>query len=176
MLIFVTGGARSGKSDFAQAMGEEREGKRLFLATAQAFDEEMEQRIQKHREKRGNRWETIDEPVFLGDALRRHAASYHTILVDCCTLWLSNLLMTFSGDDNKIQNMIDDFLLCADEGNGMIIVVSNEVGSGIVPDNKLAREYRDRLGFLNQAVARKADVVYLLCAGIPVTIKNRNDI
>ena len=174
MIIFVTGGARSGKSDFAQDMAEKRAGKRLFLATAQAFDEEMKKRIQKHQEKRGERWETLEEPILLGNALRSSAGSYNTILVDCLTLWMSNLIMEFPDDDEKIREIRDDFFRNMEgmEGmEGMIIVVSNEVGAGIVPDNKLARDYRDQLGFLNQAVARRADEAYLLCAGIPVKIK-----
>jgi len=171
MIIFVTGGARSGKSDFAQDMAEKREGKRLYLATAQAFDEEMEKRIQKHREKRGARWETLEEPIFLGKALRSAADSYRTILVDCLTLWMSNLLMEFPDQDEKISEIVDDFFSSLDEFKGTIVIVSNEVGMGIVPDNKLSREYRDRLGFLNQRMARRADEVYALLSGIPVRIK-----
>ncbi len=171
MVILVTGGARSGKSDFAQDMAEKREGKRLFLATAQAFDEEMETRIQKHWEKRGNRWETREEPILLGKALRSVSASYDTILIDCLTLWMSNLLMEFPDEFEKVREIVDDFFQSMEGIGGMIIIVSNEVGSGIVPDNKLARDYRDQLGFLNQAVARRADDVYLLCSGIPVKIK-----
>lgn len=171
MIIFVTGGARSGKSDFAQDMAEKREGKRLFLATAQAFDEEMEKRIQTHQEKRAERWETLEEPIFVGKALRSVAGSYNTILVDCLTLWMSNLLMKFPDQDEEIREIMDDFFQSMEGITGMVIVVSNEVGAGIVPDNKLARDYRDRLGFLNQAVARRADETYLLCAGIPVKIK-----
>jgi adenosyl cobinamide kinase/adenosyl cobinamide phosphate guanylyltransferase len=171
MIIFVTGGARSGKSDFAQDMAEKRDGKRFFLATAQAFDEEMKERIQKHQEKRGHRWETLEEPIFLGKALRSVPDSSKTILVDCLTVWMSNLLMKFPDQDEKIREIMDDFFLSMEGIEGMVIVVSNEVGAGIVPDNKLARDYRDQLGFLNQAVARRADEVYLLCAGIPVKIK-----
>lgn len=171
MIIFVTGGARSGKSDFAQSMAEKREGKRLFLATAQAFDDEMRQRIEKHRKQRGNRWDTLEEPVHLGKALRSAAGQYDTVLVDCFTVWMSNLLFEYPDQKEKISEIVDDFFLSIDEFKGTILIVSNEVGSGIVPDNKLARDYRDQLGFLNQSAAKRADEVYLLCSGIPVNIK-----
>jgi len=171
MIIFVTGGARSGKSDFAQDLAEKLEGKRLFLATAQAFDEEMSHRIQKHREQRGNRWDTLEEPIHLGRALRSVVGSYATILIDCLTLWMSNLLLEYPDQDEKILEIMDDFFSSIDEFKGTIVIVSNEVGMGIVPDNKLARQYRDQLGFLNQRIARRADEVYALLSGIPVRIK-----
>lgn len=171
MIIFVTGGARSGKSDFAQNLAETLEGKRLFLATAQAFDEEMEDRIRKHREKRGDRWDTLEEPVNLGKAFRTAATSYDTILIDCFTLWMSNLLMEYPEDDTKMMETMDDFFQSIDGFHGTLIIISNEVGQGIVPDNKLARTYRDKLGFLNQRMAGKADRVHVLFSGIPVTIK-----
>ncbi|MBC8200092.1 MAG: bifunctional adenosylcobinamide kinase/adenosylcobinamide-phosphate guanylyltransferase [Desulfobacterales bacterium] len=175
MIIFVTGGARSGKSDFAQDMAEKLKGKRLFLATAQAFDEEMRHRIQEHREDRGDRWDTVEEPIYLGRALRAAAGSYNTILVDCLTLWMSNIIIPplekkgFS--DEKISEIMDDFFLNINKFDGTIIIVSNEVGMGIVPDNKLARLYRDQLGFLNQKMAGAADEVYALLSGIHVRIK-----
>jgi len=200
MIIFVTGGARSGKSDFAQDMAEKLKGKRLFLGTAQAFDEEMRHRIQKHREQRGNRWDIVEEPIYPGRALRAAVGSYNTILVDCLTLWMSNIICEYDGrdkthippgntkangvksplisplekgefSDEKISQIMDDFFLNINEFDGTIIVVSNEVGMGIVPDNKLARLYRDQLGFLNQKMAGVADEVYALLSGIPVRIK-----
>ena len=171
MIIFVTGGTRSGKSDFAQDMAEKLKGNRFFLATAQAFDEEMRHRIQKHREQRGNRWDTVEEPIYLGRVLRAAAGSYNTILVDCLTLWMSNLLMKYSDKEEKLLEIIDDFFLSIKEINGTLIVVSNEVGMGIVPDNKLARDYRDHLGILNKRMAGIADEVYALLSGIPLKIK-----
>ena len=171
MIIFVTGGARSGKSEFAQDMAEKIEGKRLFLATAQAFDEEMEERIQKHREQRGDRWNTIEEPLYIGNAIRSVLGQYKTILVDCLTVWMSNLLMEYPNQNEKISEIVDNFFFSLDELEEKIIIVSNEVGMGIVPDNKLARDYRDRLGFLNQRMAGRADEVYALLSGIPVKVK-----
>jgi len=171
MMIFVTGGARSGKSTFAQRMGENLPGKRLFVATAEAFDGEMERRIRKHREQRGDRWDTREEPVEIGEALMPARDTYGTVLVDCLTVWMSNLMHRYEGRDEAVSRAVDDFFRGLEDFPGTAIVVSNEVGMGIVPDNKLARDYRDRLGFLNQRAARAADEVYLLCSGIPVKIK-----
>jgi adenosylcobinamide kinase/adenosylcobinamide-phosphate guanylyltransferase len=171
MIIFVTGGARSGKSDFVQELAEKLEGKRLFIATAEALDDEMKERIRKHQEKRGDRWNTIEEPLDLGNAIRSVSNSYRTILVDCLTVWLSNLLMEYKDEDEIISEMMDDFFTSMDNFEETIIVVSNEVGLGIVPDNELARIYRDKLGFLNQRMAKRADHVYVLISGIPVKIK-----
>ncbi|MCD6152401.1 MAG: bifunctional adenosylcobinamide kinase/adenosylcobinamide-phosphate guanylyltransferase [Syntrophobacterales bacterium] len=171
MIIFVTGGARSGKSDFAQDMAEKIEGKRVFVATAQAFDEEMAERIQKHQENRGTRWDALEEPINLGGAIRSILGQYKTILVDCLTVWMSNLLLEYQDQNERISEIVDDFFSGLSESDETIIVVSNEVGMGIVPDNKLARDYRDQLGFLNQRMARRADDVYVLFSGIPVKIK-----
>lgn len=171
MIIFVTGGARSGKSDFVQEMAETLEGKPLFLATAEALDEEMRERIRKHKEKRGDQWDTLEEPLDLGNAIRSGSKSYRTILVDCLTVWLSNLLIEYQDEDEIISEMMDDFFSSMDDCEETLIVVSNEVGLGIVPENRLARVYRDKLGFLNQRMARRADQVYILFSGIPVKIK-----
>jgi adenosylcobinamide kinase/adenosylcobinamide-phosphate guanylyltransferase len=171
MVIFVTGGARSGKSDFAQEMAEKIEGKRVFVATAQAFDEEMEERIQKHQENRGARWDTLEEPIDIGGTIRSVLGQYKTILIDCLTVWMSNLLLEYPDQNEKISEIVDDFFSGLSESEETIIVVSNEVGMGIVPDNKLARHYRDQLGFLNQRMARRADEVYVLFSGIPDKIK-----
>ncbi|MBN2254085.1 MAG: bifunctional adenosylcobinamide kinase/adenosylcobinamide-phosphate guanylyltransferase [Deltaproteobacteria bacterium] len=171
MVIFITGGARSGKSDFAQGLAENIDGKRLFLATAQALDREMEERIRKHQEKRGDRWDTLEEPIALGDALRSVDDDYDVILIDCLTLWVSNLLMSFPEQAGRRAEIIDDFFSSIDGVRGTLIVTSNEVGQGIVPDNKIARIYRDKLGFLNQRMAKRADSVHVLFSGISVTIK-----
>ena len=171
MILFVTGGARSGKSTFAQKRGESIPGKRLFLATAEAFDDEMELRIRRHREQRGDRWDTREEAVHLGEALRTARGAYETVLVDCLTVWMSNLMHRYEEQHAAASRIVDDFFRGLEEFQGTSIVVSNEVGMGIVPDNQLARNYRDRLGFLNQRAARAADEVYFLCSGIPLKIK-----
>ncbi len=171
MMVFVTGGARSGKSTFAQNLGESRPGRRLFIATAEAFDEEMERRIKIHREQRGDRWDTCEEAIDLGGVIGSARGEYETILIDCLTVWMSNLMHRYEGRDKELSRMTDAFFQALEPFPGVAIVVSNEVGMGIVPDNRLAREYRDLLGFLNQRAARIADEVYLLCSGIPVKVK-----
>ncbi|MDP2862467.1 MAG: bifunctional adenosylcobinamide kinase/adenosylcobinamide-phosphate guanylyltransferase [Desulfobacterales bacterium] len=171
MIVLVTGGARSGKSDFALKLAEKLKGKRLFLATAEALDEEMGQRIQRHRKQRGNRWNTIEEPICLGKALRPILGLYNTIVVDCLTLWMSNLLGKYTDHEEKITEVTDDFLSCMVEFKGTIIVVSNEVGMGIVPVNRSARIFRDMAGQLNQKVAQIADEVYLIVSGLPLQLK-----
>lgn len=176
MVIFVTGGARSGKSEFALKIAEKLEEKRLFLATAEALDEEMGQRIERHRRQRGKRWDTLEEPIYLGKALRPVLGLYRTIIVDCLTLWMSNLLGRYPAQDEKVAEIIDDLFSCLGGFEGTLIVVSNEVGMGIVPDNKLARIYRDRLGLLNQRVAEMAEKVYVLFSGIPVEVKRSGDL
>ncbi|MFA4916879.1 MAG: bifunctional adenosylcobinamide kinase/adenosylcobinamide-phosphate guanylyltransferase [Syntrophales bacterium] len=175
MIVFLTGGARSGKSSFALEMAEKSGGKRLFLATACALDEEMKQKIQIHREQRDNRWDTLEEPVYLGRALRPVIGLYKTIIVDCLTLWMSNLLGKYQDQDEKTAEIIDDFFSCISEYDGTMFVVSNEVGMGIVPDNKPARAYRDQLGFLNQRMAASAEKVYVFFSGIPLELKGAKD-
>ena len=171
MVIFVTGGAKSGKSHFAQALAEGLKGRRLFLATAKPLDEEMMIRVEKHREDRGDRWDTKEEEVYIGKAVRSLIDAYDIILVDCLTLWMSNLLCGYTDQEEKISEIIEHFFLSIDEFKGTVIIVSNEVGAGIVPDNRLARIYRDQLGLLNQRMAVRADEVYVLISGIPVKIK-----
>jgi adenosylcobinamide kinase/adenosylcobinamide-phosphate guanylyltransferase len=171
MVIFITGGARSGKSDFAQKLAEQRKGPRLYLATAQALDDEMKCRIQNHRLKRGDRWDTLEEPVQIGRVLLSVKDNYETILLDCLTLWISNILCQGPEGEAMQSNVTEIFLKGLESFSKTLIVVSNEVGMGIVPDNPLARIYRDQLGYVNQRVGKRADEVYLLVSGIPVKIK-----
>lgn len=171
MIIFITGGARSGKSDFAQEMAEQRQGQRLYLATAQALDDEMKSRIQNHKLKRGERWDTLEESVNLGPAIQSVKNDYEAVLLDCLTLWLSNILCRESAGEALLPEVRESFFKSLDFFSKTLIVVSNEVGMGIVPENPLARIYRDQLGFINQRMAQRADEVYLLVSGIPVKIK-----
>ncbi|MDY0041017.1 MAG: bifunctional adenosylcobinamide kinase/adenosylcobinamide-phosphate guanylyltransferase [Desulforhabdus sp.] len=171
MIIFVTGGARSGKSDFAQDLAEKQEGARLFIATAQPFDEEMHRRIEAHRSRRGDRWDTVEEPIHIGRIVGSAARAYETVLLDCMTLWVSNLMGAYPQEEDKVEEVVDEFFANLDGFAGIFIAIGNEVGLGIVPDNPLARTFRDRLGFLNQRMARRADSVYVMVAGIPIHIK-----
>lgn len=171
MIIFITGGVRSGKSDFAQRLAEQRQGPRVYLATAQALDDEMKGRIQNHKVKRGDRWDTLEEPIYIGRALQAAKNGYDTILLDCLTLWMSNILCQDSAGEVMLSDVTEAFFKSLDSFSKTLIVVSNEVGMGIVPDNSLARTYRDQLGYVNQRMAERADEVYLLVSGIPVKIK-----
>lgn len=178
-LTLILGGARSGKSDFAQRMAKRTGGDDvLVVATAEAGDEEMERRIEKHRRGRPAQWHTLEASQDLGRAILSLASEreFRTILVDCMTLLTSNLLMGVEEPcaqevERALMDEVKDLVACAEQLSTHLIVVSNEVGLGVVPAYPLGRTYRDLLGRANQALARKADAVYLLIAGIPKRVK-----
>lgn len=166
--ILLTGGCRSGKSGFALHLSQGIR-RRAFLATAEAIDREMEQRIQKHKKDRGSAWTTIEEPVDLAGAVKKHRGRFDLILIDCITIWASNLLLQLKPGGRK--KAIREFLDVVEDPGCTLVLVTNEVGSGVVPANKLAREFRDLAGDLNQKIAKRCDEVYLLAAGIPLKLK-----
>ena len=165
--LLVLGGARSGKSRFAQAQAETVRGNLVYIATAQALDAEMEDRIAKHQSDRGPRWRTVEEPLDLAAAITTECGPNSVLLVDCLTLWASNLLFA--------QRDIATDLLAVTSAiataKGRIIFVANEVGLGIVPDNVLARRFRDAAGEINQAIARTVDTAVFIAAGLPIWLK-----
>lgn len=163
----VLGGARSGKSRHAQAMAEASGGRLTFIATAQPFDDEMRDRIARHRADRDARWHTVEAPTNLPIALAGADAAGTTILVDCLTLWTSNLLLA----DADIPAACDALLASLARMDAQVILVANEVGWGIVPDNALARAFRDAAGIVNQRVAAVATHVHLIVAGLPLVLK-----
>jgi adenosylcobinamide kinase/adenosylcobinamide-phosphate guanylyltransferase len=165
-LTLVLGGARSGKSRHAEALIATR-GPGLYLATAEAGDAEMTARIAEHRARRGAGWTTIEAPRDLVPALLEHARADRPILVDCLTLWLSNLMLAGRDADAATAALVDALPRLA----GPVVFVSNEVGLGIVPDNALARRFRDCAGRLNQAVAVACQCVVLVTAGLPLVLK-----
>ncbi len=171
-VTLIIGGARSGKSSHGEALIEDcRAGdgaKPLYIATAEAGDGEMAARIQKHKRRRADRWETLEEPLEIAAALEVHACPDRAILVDCLTLWLSNLM----GEGRDIAAETARLLGALDNLEGPVVLIANEVGLGIVPDNPLAREFRDRAGELNQAVAARAGRVVFIAAGLAMTIKD----
>lgn len=169
-LYFITGGARSGKSSFAEKLALDMAGKRAYIATAQALDAEMSARIEQHRIKRGTSWDTYEEPLAVAELLQKLTNQYQIVLLDCLTLWLSNVMAHTDGD-GAVATRSDELVKAAQNFGGVCIVVSNEVGLGIVPDNPLARKYRDFAGILNQKVAQAADAVYFTASGIPLKIK-----
>ena len=172
-LIFILGGARSGKSNFALKLAESIKGKRLYIATAEALDEEMEERIKKHKKERGNNWTTIEEPIKIADVIKKNK-KYDVILLDCLTLWISNLMHKEArgkGQGARGKKNIETLMNTCANSKTNIIIVSNEVGMGIVPDNPLARQFRDIAGFANQKIADAADEVYFMVSGIPMRMK-----
>ena len=173
--IFVTGGACSGKSAFAEKLVRGFGAPLAYLATAQVLDSEMEERIRRHLQRRGGEWQTIEEPIHLPQALARCDGQYQAVLVDCITLWLSNLLLKYeeSGEDIETR-ILEDVQRLKMTLHGMatpVIIVSNEVGMGIVPDNDLARLFRDIAGKTNQILATVSDEVHVVISGIPLKLK-----
>jgi len=169
MKALILGGARSGKSAFAQQRAMASGLQVCYLATAQAGDAEMVERIARHRVERPATWGLVEEPLALATALRTHAHASRCLLVDCLTLWLSNLLA--AGDD-RLTVEIDALLDTLPALPGHILLVSNEVGQGIVPANPLARRFRDEAGRLHQKIANRCDRVLFIIAGLPLILKD----
>lgn len=165
--LLVLGGARSGKSRYAQQRAEALPGDLVYLATAQAFDQEMRERIALHRGDRGPRWSTVEEPLDLARAISISSTLETIVMVDCLTLWASNLILAEHDADAAIAELIR----AVRDARGPIILVANEVGLGIVPDNALARRFRDVAGRINQQMAAAIDEVVMVFAGLPIVLK-----
>lgn len=165
--MLVLGGARSGKSRRAEALAEASGRALIYIATAEALDDEMRERIACHRASRAEGWRTVEAPRALAAAIAAEDASDRVLVIDCLTLWLSNLLIA----DDDLEAAGDALAAEVVRLRGEIIFVSNEVGFGIVPDNALARRFRDAAGRLNQRIAAACDAVELVVAGIPVKVK-----
>lgn len=166
-IVFVLGGARSGKSRFALEAASMLPGSKAYIATAQALDAEMQQRIARHKAERSGEWQTFEEPVNIHALISTIHETHDVLLVDCLTLWISNLLL----DNLDTEEIIRKLLAVLSSCRASVFIVSNEVGLGIVPDNGLAREFRDAAGTLNQKIAALADEVYFLAAGLPIRMK-----
>src|SRR5262245_2771558 len=166
-VTLVLGGARSGKSRFAENLITAAPGPWVYLATGEAGDAEMAARIRHHRERRGKGWRTVEEPLDLAGALHRAAGEGTAILVDCLTLWISNLMAAGRDVAAEAKRLI----AALPKLSTPVIFVSNEVGLGIVPDNALARAFRDEAGRVNQAVAAAAHRVYFIASGLPLVMK-----
>ena len=170
--LFVTGGAKSGKSRVALEVCDALDKERIFLATAQALDQEMEERIRRHKEERSSDWRTIEEPLDVPAVLNRMDRENRVILLDCLTLWINNLYMNYGDQQDTISSHIEDLLLALSKLRGAVVVVSNEVGWGIVPGDPTSRAYRDSVGFLNQRIARVSNKVVAVIAGLPLVLKD----
>ncbi|MBI3811017.1 MAG: bifunctional adenosylcobinamide kinase/adenosylcobinamide-phosphate guanylyltransferase [Nitrospirae bacterium] len=170
-LTLILGGARSGKSRFAMEHGKTSGVSKYYIATAQALDAEMIRRIKEHRRQRPSDWTTIEEPLNLSEALQSVQGKADIAVIDCLTLWLSNLLIKTNGDEKKMEAEIDRFIRVATRLDLSVVAVSNEVGLGIVPADPMSRLFRDMAGILHQRFAEACHEVYWMTAGIAVKIK-----
>lgn len=166
---FVIGGARSGKSSFALKLANSIPGPRAYLATAEARDSEMEERIARHKRERGEGWESLEEPRDLYGTLSG-IGGYNVVLIDCFTLWVSNMMEAGAGED-KIVEEAGKIAVLSRKTRASIIAVSNEVGLGLVPETPLGRRFRDIAGLVNQKIAEAADTVFFIASGLPLRLK-----
>lgn len=170
-LIYITGGARSGKSTYAQTRAEAQPGPLLYLATAGVGDAEMAERVRRHQAVRGARWRTCEEPLDPAGRLVQAAAGTGGVLFDCLTLWLSNLLFHHGEAAAPLLAEVERLLAALERIEAPLFLVSNELGQGIVPENRLGRLFRDLAGEANQRVAAAADEAWLLVSGLPLRLK-----
>lgn len=164
-VTLVLGGARSGKSRFAEGLGRAAPGPKTYIATAEAFDQDMRERISRHRQQRGEGWTTLEAPLDLVPALKSGGEGF--VLVECLTMWLNNLIYR----ERDVEAEVGELCAALTAMSGDVVLVSNEVGYGIVPENPLARRFRDEQGLANQRVAAVADKVYLVAAGLSLPLK-----
>ena len=172
--ILITGGARSGKSQFAQKLAVEAGGRVLFIATAEAKDKDMRLRIEAHQKSRPAGWKTLEAPLGVSDIIGRHIGEAEIVVIDCITMLVANTMLQGRGEapaEELVLKEIEALTGQMDKLKATFILVSNEVGLGLVPDNELGRRYRDCLGRANQILAQHADEVYLMVAGIPIRLK-----
>ena len=175
--ILITGGARSGKSHFAQELAAKAGGAVLFVATAEAGDEEMKRRIAEHRKARPATWKTLEATTHIGSQIARNIGRTKIVIIDCITLLTNNILQQYDKDtdtaviEKAVMAEIGELVNCIDEVDASFIIVTNEVGLGIVPADRVSRLYRDLLGKANQVLAQHTDEVYLMVAGLPLCLK-----
>lgn len=167
MIRLITGGARSGKSTLAERLAEESGLEVIYIATAQTGDGEMSERVALHRERRPDHWQTVEEPLRLAETITSLQQPGRCLLVDCLTLWVTNLLLS----EADIQEQRELLYTTLANAKGEVILVTNETGMGVVPMGELSRRFVDEAGWLNQAVAAVADQVVLTVAGLPLTVK-----
>jgi len=170
-MIYITGGSRSGKSSYAQQMAERHAGSLLYIAPARVDDDEMAARIELHQQARGERWQLLEEQLWLTDRLPDVASGYAALLLDCVTLWITNLFFHFEEKQGPVLAEVDRFIEMAWQLEEPLYLVSNELGSGIVPENRMARRFRDLAGIVNQRLAAAADEAWLVVSGLPVKLK-----
>jgi adenosylcobinamide kinase/adenosylcobinamide-phosphate guanylyltransferase len=167
-VVLILGGARSGKSTYALNEASAIKGKKAFIATAEILDEEMRVRVEKHKQERDKNWDTYEEPLKIAPIIERIKDEYDVIIIDCLTLWVSNIMHAGSGISGEIEKLVSAI---SANHSSILYIISNEVGLGLVPDIPIGREYRDILGRLNQEIASAATDVIFMVAGIPLKIK-----
>lgn len=170
LIELVIGGARSGKSSYAESVAKQSGKAVIYIATAEVGDQEMAQRIEKHKAQRPQEWQVIEEPLQLATVLKQYSREDNCLLVDCLTLWLSNCL--FKGTGTSWQTYKSELLATLESLSGQVILVTNEVGCGIVPMGEVSRRYVDEAGWLHQAIAAQAEKVTLVTAGLPMSLKS----
>jgi adenosylcobinamide kinase/adenosylcobinamide-phosphate guanylyltransferase len=190
-IIFITGGARSGKSSFAIARSSGIPGRKAYIATAEALDDEMRERISQHKKQRGKNWDTYEVPIRIPEIIKEIQGGYSSLVLDCLTLWLSNLFMKIQSTryksdavETEIRKLSDSLIQWRSAvphnpdfpGRCSFHIVSNEIGMGIVPESSLSRRFRDMAGVLNQAAAEISDETYLMVSGIPVMVKGKGSL
>ncbi|MFH0729415.1 MAG: bifunctional adenosylcobinamide kinase/adenosylcobinamide-phosphate guanylyltransferase [Pseudomonadota bacterium] len=173
-ITLVIGGCKSGKSHHALQLAQKRGSRQIFIATCVPFDDELKERVARHKAQRDGAWKTVDVPIDLPQAISDHDGENTVLLVDCLTLWINNLLMV-SEDKHTMDEALTNLILALSGARCPVILVANEVGAGIVPENRLARLFRDAAGVANQRIAAVADRVIYMVAGIPMTIKGEKD-
>lgn len=169
-ITFIVGGAKSGKSAYALSLADRRKKEVAFIATCEPLDKEMRQRIAQHKKTRPMHWQTFEEPKDVSGLLKKIGNRFDCIVIDCLTLWCSNLVLS-GYSQNSIEEEAKNIITCLKTVKAISVIVSNELGLGIVPENKLARSFRDIAGRVNQIVADKADKVYFMISGIPMKVK-----
>jgi adenosylcobinamide kinase/adenosylcobinamide-phosphate guanylyltransferase len=172
--IFILGGARSGKSHFAQQLAKKLGDKVLFVATGEALDEEMQARIAEHKKARPESWRTLEIQTGVGKEIEKQIGDAEVVIIDCLTLLVSNLLHDEPDNteaENRVTAEIDELLACMDKLDASFIIVSNEVGMGLVPETRLGRIYRDLLGKANRLIAQHTKEIYFMVAGMPIEVK-----
>ncbi|ADR19789.1 bifunctional adenosylcobinamide kinase/adenosylcobinamide-phosphate guanylyltransferase [Calditerrivibrio nitroreducens] len=165
MVTFITGGIKSGKTKFGLKIGQKYQ-KKVYIATAEPFDEEMKKKIDLHRAERGVYWETIEEPINLDDAVKR-SLKFDLIMIDCITVWLNNLLY----HQKNVEEYIYRFILSLNDVKNEVVIISNEIGMGVVPIEETARNYLNLLGIINQRIASISDNLVFMVSGYPLFLK-----
>ena len=172
-ITLILGGARSGKSVFGEKLALNKDSKPIYIFTAQSFDKEMDERIRIHKDRRKKQsWQDVEATINLPAAISELSKKEKVILVDCLSLWLTNLII----NERNIDRDITEFLNALEKSPGDVILVSSEVGLGIVPDNEMSRVFRDNLGSLHQKVAAISETVIMMVAGIPMIVKGQNEL